>query len=154
MRVVETGDSHGESAGAVKGRSRRRTAARGAVRESDFDKTLAVVRVEAVKESLDQLLTDLDQAAETLKKTRTVGALARYRELVQSFVKKVVGESYEVRQEGGFDRKGRRRVYLLVQKINTALEQLADSLLSAHAESLSLLDKLGEIRGMLVDLYT
>jgi uncharacterized protein YaaR (DUF327 family) len=45
-------------------------------------------------------------------------------------------------------------VYLLVQQVNQAVVELADLTLQRHADPLALLAKLGEIRGLLLDLYT
>lgn len=108
----------------------------------------------ARKEQLDQLLKDLDEQAEALKGNRSLATLRRYRELVKSFLETAVGETYHVREEVGVDRRGRRRLFILVGQVNDALEELTKMVLDAQKPGLEILDKLGEIRGMLVDLYT
>lgn len=119
----------------------------------EFARTLRVTRVEATQRSLDELLAELDRTAAELRDKRTLGILRKYRELVQSFLDTVLHETFAVEQRTGFDRKGRRRIYVLVQQVNQALEELTRLTLARHADPLALLEKLGEIRGLLVDLY-
>ncbi len=153
MRIRELGDSRGESLEGPKRRKGSRSVSR-AEPAPEFARTLGVARVGAARRTLDELLADLDRTAEELRDKRSLAVLRKYRELVQSFLDTVLHETYAVRQQTGFDRRGRRRVYVLVQRVNQALEELAELTLSRHADPLSLLEKLGEIRGMLVDLYT
>jgi uncharacterized protein YaaR (DUF327 family) len=40
-----------------------------------------------------------------------------------------------------------------VTKINKALEELGQQVLSSQAEQLKILDKIGEIRGLIIDLF-
>lgn len=151
MRVREAGDSRGQS---LEGARRKRGARAVAAGEApEFARTLEVARVEQVHQTLDELLADLDRAAEELKDHRTLAALRRYRGLVQAFLDTVLHQAYEVQQQTGLDHRG-RRVYFLVRRVNEALEELARLTLSRHADPLALLEKLGEIRGLLVDLYT
>ncbi|MGE5553819.1 MAG: YaaR family protein [Betaproteobacteria bacterium] len=153
MRIQELGDSRGEG---LEGLKRRKGSRRVGRTEPalEFAKTLGVARVEAAHRSLDELLADLDRTAEELRDKRSLAVLRKYRELVRSFLDTVLHETYAVQQQTGIDRKGRRRVYVLIQRVNQALEELTELTLSRHADPLSLLEKLGEIRGMLVDLYT
>ncbi len=152
MRIRETGDSRGER---LEG-PRRRKGSRAArpAEAPEFSQTLGVARIEAVHRTLDELLAELDRTAEELRDKRSLGVLRHYRELVQSFLDTVLHGAFEVQQQTGFDRTGRRRIYVLVQRVNQALEELAGVTLSRHADPLALLEKLGEIRGLLVDLYT
>jgi uncharacterized protein YaaR (DUF327 family) len=151
MRIREASESRKEISHT---QAKRRGAKVGAGAEPEFSRSLAVARVEATRRTLDELLEDLDKSAAELKDKRTLGSLRKYKELVQSFLDTVVHQAYEVDQQGGFDRRGRRRVYLLVQQVNQAVVELADLTLQRHADPLALLAKLGEIRGLLLDLYT
>jgi uncharacterized protein YaaR (DUF327 family) len=153
MRLRELGDSRGES---LEGPKRRKSSRRvgSAPATPEFARTLGVARVGAVRRTLDELLADLDRTAGELRDKRSLAALRKYRELVQSFLDTVLPETYAVRPQTGFDRQGRRRVYVLVQRVNRALEELTELVLARQADPLSLLEKLGEIRGLLVDLYT
>lgn len=119
-----------------------------------FHDALQAAQGQGVREQLDELLSLLDLQAGRLKDKRDLAELYRYRDLVRRFLDIVVKEAYNVHEETGFNRRGRRKSFLLVKKVDTALEDLAEKVLKAQAGGLEILAKLGEIRGMLVDLYT
>jgi uncharacterized protein YaaR (DUF327 family) len=50
------------------------------------------------------------------------------------------------------DRRGRHRVYALVVKIDEELDNLTEEILSSEKDNLAILQKLDDIRGMLLDL--
>lgn len=135
-------------------RTSTRTSGGAAAKESGFAQALRVTRSEATRGELSDLVDQLDEQGRLLKDSRTLAALKRYRELVQKFLKTAVDEAYGLSEERGFDRKGRRRVFILVRLVNAAVEELTRSVLDQHADPLALLEKLGEIRGLLIDLYT
>lgn len=119
-----------------------------------FEDVLADTQSHARRERLDRLLKEIDAQAELLKGSRSLATLRRYRELIQAFLETAVGEAYQLQQQIGVDRRGRRRLYLLVKKVNTAVEELTQMVLDSQRSGLEILAKLGEIRGLLVDLYT
>jgi uncharacterized protein YaaR (DUF327 family) len=123
-------------------------------KETEFSETLKVTKTEAVKGELSELMEALDKQALLLRDSRSLATIRRYRELVQSFLKTAVDESFELSEERAFDRRGRRRVFLLVKQVNKAVEELTRMVLEQQADPLSLLEKMGEIRGLLIDLYT
>ncbi|HBR35174.1 MAG TPA: hypothetical protein DD734_11110 [Firmicutes bacterium] len=79
--------------------------------------------------------------------------LRAYRAAVRDFLKEAVSGSYQMKEESRWDRKGNRRVFCVVQKINQALEDLTTEVLQKNSESINVLAKIDEIRGLLVDLY-
>ncbi|MGE5577112.1 MAG: YaaR family protein [Syntrophothermus sp.] len=135
----------------MSGREVRAVAAKS---HAPFHDALQAAQGQAAREQLDELLALLDLQAGRLKDKRDLAELYRYRDLVRRFLDIIVKEAYNVHEETGFNRRGRRKLFLLVKKVDTALEELAETVLKAQAGSLELLAKLGEIRGLLVDLYT
>jgi uncharacterized protein YaaR (DUF327 family) len=101
----------------------------------------------------DQLLSRVDEAAQKLRTEPNMETLRSYRAAVRDFLKKAVGGSYEMKGESRWDRRGNRRVFCVVQKLNHALEELTVEVLQKNAESIDVLAKIDEIRGLLIDLY-
>lgn len=66
----------------------------------------------------------------------------------------VVSQTYDIREELGWNQRGQSKVYSLLKKVDQKLEDLTKDFIDKESEQLDLLGKLGEIRGMLVDLYT
>jgi uncharacterized protein YaaR (DUF327 family) len=48
----------------------------------------------------------------------------------------------------------RKKVFVLVEKVDVELEKLTAQLLTAHSDSMDLLAAIDRIRGMLVDMYS
>ena len=101
----------------------------------------------------DRLLRRVDEAAQKLMTEPSMETLRSYRAAVRDFLKEAVGGSYRMKGENRWDRRGNRRVFCVVQKLNQALEELTAEVLQKNAESITVLAKIDEIRGLLVDLY-
>ena len=101
----------------------------------------------------DQLLNRVDEAGKKLLNQPSMATLRSYRAAVRDFLKEAIGGSYQMKGESRWDRRGNRRVFCVVQKINQALEELTTAVLEKNAASMTLMAKIDEIRGLLIDLY-
>lgn len=104
-------------------------------------------------ESWEKLLSQVDEAGKKLISQRNLASLTEYRKAVRDFMKKTLTGSYRLKEENYWDRRGNRRAFCLVEKINKALEDLTATVLENHEEVIGLMGKLDEIRGLLIDLY-
>lgn len=52
------------------------------------------------------------------------------------------------------DRRGRHRVYGIIRLIDSNLDELASELVEDEKDHLSILARIGEIRGLLLDILT
>ena len=91
---------------------------------------------------------------EKLSKHRDVKDMKRYRGLIKEFLNEIVGRSHEFSRENFLDRKGRHRVYGIIRLIDQNLDELAQELVKDEQDNLSILAKIGEIRGLLLDIFT
>jgi len=110
------------------------------------------------KQNLD---TDLDSALETIeelgKKLRaqpTLANLKTYKAAVRSFLQQAINGSYELSERRFIDRLGRRRLFVVVAKIDEQLEELTRMVLDKQDSTLELAAKLDEIRGLLLDIVS
>ncbi|MGM0471061.1 MAG: YaaR family protein [Bacillota bacterium] len=122
--------------------------------DPNFLDTLQAVHDSNIKERLDQLLADIDQQGQKLGHQRTFKELVRYKNMVKQFMKEAVDQMYEVKEEYSGYRSGNHKVYNLVEKVDESLEELTDLVLSEQEAQLEILDRLDEIKGMLVDIYS
>ncbi|NLK51442.1 MAG: YaaR family protein [Syntrophomonadaceae bacterium] len=114
-----------------------------------------IKRVEAVQwqEKLDQLMQSIDEQAERLQKNQTVRELQIYKNLVREFLQETTGSNYRKVQESRWDRRGNLRVLTVIAEIDQQLGELTHLVMQEQKDPLKILQKLGEIRGILVDLY-
>jgi uncharacterized protein len=105
-------------------------------------------------EQLTRLLGDIEAQGKRLLQSQTVRDLQLYKNLVQRFVKEAVNFGMQLKQNKSWNEQGRSRTLKLVKEIDEQLIQITEAVLSQEKDSITLLDKIGEIKGLLVNLYT
>ena len=103
---------------------------------------------------LQTLMEEITMQGERLYKRRDVRDMWHYRRLVKDFMNEVVTHSHAFSRENFLDRRGRHRVYGIIRLIDENLDQLAQELMKDEADNLEILNKIGEIRGLLLDIFT
>jgi uncharacterized protein YaaR (DUF327 family) len=80
--------------------------------------------------------------------------LKQYRGLVRDFLNEVVYRSHKFSRENFLDRRGRHRVYGIIRRIDENLDALAEELVADEQDHLAILARIGEIEGLLLDIFT
>ena len=78
--------------------------------------------------------------------------MKKYRSLVKEFMNEVVTHSHQFSRENFLDRRGRHRVYGIVRLVDKNLDDLARELVKDEKDNLTILNKVGEIQGLLLDI--
>lgn len=127
------------------------------VQETDgsFKFTL-VSRIEEqdLQNALTQMMEEITRQGEKLAKHRDIKDMRRYRALVKDFLNEIVNRSHAFSRENFLDRKGRHRVYGIIRLVDQNLDELAQELVKDEQDNLAILSKIGEIRGLLLDIFT
>lgn len=123
--------------------------------DGSFKFTLASHIEEAdLQARLNTLMEEITMQGDRLAKRRDVRDMKHYRGLVKSFLNEVVTRSHAFSRENFLDRRGRHRVYGIIRLIDENLDQLAQELMKDEQDHLAILGKIGEIRGLLLDIFT
>lgn len=109
---------------------------------------------EALYQRLHKMADDITEQGKRFSRTPTYRELKAYRELVRQFVREAVENTFMLQNRTGWDRRGRQKIYTLVQQIDATLAELTELVKEGQENQLEILAKLDAIRGMLVDLYT
>ncbi|MDE6015096.1 MAG: YaaR family protein [Acetatifactor sp.] len=107
-----------------------------------------------LQERLNTLMEEITMQGERLAKKRDVKDMKHYRGLVKSFLNEIVTHSHAFSRENFLDRRGRHRVYGIIRLVDENLDQLAQELMKDEKDNLAILEKIGEIRGLLLDIFT
>lgn len=118
-----------------------------------FREVMGIRRDEMDAERLNRLIEDIDEQGKILAQSLTVEDLKNYKKKVKEFVNEAVKYGLKVQQSRGFNRGGRMRMYKTVQKVDEKLLELADAVISKEEKGLKVLNLVGEIRGLLLDIY-
>lgn len=103
-------------------------------------------------DELNQKIKDIQQQGDRLAKSMTVRELAIYRNMIKKFLEETARRGVILKETKGWDRRGRGKRYKLLDEIDAALLNLADDLLESEQGRIDLLGRVGEIRGMLINL--
>ena len=118
----------------------------------EFNFTLKRITSEGLAERLSSLIGEITSCGKKLSEHMDIADLKRYRGLVGEFVNEVVTNSHEFSRENFLDRRGRHRVYGIVRLVNRELDGLAQDLLNNERNQIAILDRVDQIRGLLLDI--
>jgi uncharacterized protein len=120
--------------------------------QTTFQEELQQSQKKQLSQKLKTLLIEIDEHGKRLIKLPTSDILSQYRELIKQFLKEVIQHLYLAEEDKQFS-KGKHKVLVIVKSVNKALEDLVKMVMNKETGNLKLLEKVGEIKGMLIDLY-
>ncbi|NLG03298.1 MAG: YaaR family protein [Clostridia bacterium] len=98
------------------------------------------------------LMDEISKQGKKISKKMDVRDMKKYRGLIKDFLNEVVNRSHEFSRENFLDKKGRHRVYGIIKLIDQNLDDLATELMKEEKDHISILNKIGEIKGLLLDI--
>ena len=127
------------------------------VRETDgaFKFTLVShIEEQELQARLSTLMEEITMQGNKLAKKRDIKDMKKYRGLIKEFMNEIVSRSHSFSRENFLHRKGRHRVYGIIRLVDENLDELAQELMKDEQDHLTILNKIGEIRGLLLDILT
>ena len=123
--------------------------------DGTFKFTLASHVQEAdLQARLSLLMEEITMQGDKLAKKRDIRDMKKYRGLIKEFMNEIVNRSHEFSRENFLDRRGRHRVYGIIRLVDQTLDELAKELVKDEQDNITILSKIGEIRGLLLDIFT
>ena len=105
-------------------------------------------------EQLTRLLGDISAAGDRVARSRNLRELTRFKMLVRRFLHEAVDHGLDLKQSQTWNRFGEGRRLKVVETVDQKLVELAEDLLNEEKETIDLLAKIGEIKGLLINIYT
>lgn len=118
-----------------------------------FTELMQKGRDEQAYAKLDKLMRDIDDQGKVLADTRTVDELRKYKALIKEFMEDAVNLGLSLEERRGFNRRGRTKIYKIVKEVDRKLLDLTDAVLKKEKSGLEILDMVGEIKGLIVNVY-
>lgn len=123
--------------------------------DGSFKFTLtSAIEEQELQQRLNSLLDDITKQGNLIAQHMDIRDMKKYRGLVKDFLNEVVTRSHKFSRENFLDRKGRHRVYGIVKLVDKNLDELAEELVKDESDHITILDKIGEIAGLLLDIFT
>ncbi len=102
---------------------------------------------------LNLLMEDITMQGKKISKKMDIRDMKKYRALIKEFMNEVVNRSHKFSRENFLDRRGRHRVYGIIRRVDETLDLLAEELVREEKDHLAILSRIGEIRGLLLDIF-
>lgn len=134
-----------------------KTTAKAPVSEADgtFKFTLVShIEEQDLQVKLHAMLEEITNQGKRIQKRMDIKDLKHYKGLIRSFMNEIANRSHEFSRENVLDRRGRHRVYAMIKLVDKNLDELAQELIKDEKNPMMILDKIDEIRGLLLDILT
>ena len=135
----------------VKGKKKPDEASKG--ESISFSEILACTEYDERRDELQKALDEIDQKGRELVENRTVETLYEYKAMIKGFIDEVVEKGFEIKSRRGYSRVGRNKVLKTVSQVDDKLVELTNMILKREHKEINLLKKVGEIQGLLVNLF-
>lgn len=112
------------------------------------------IQEQELQQKIGGLMTQIDEQGKKIAKKTDIRDMRRYRELVRDLLNEIVYRSHGFSRENFLDKRGRHRVYGIVKLIDKNLDELAEELMKDEKDNIAILSKIGEIEGLLLDIFT
>ena len=121
--------------------------------KGNFEDHFTEANNKMAREKLNMLLNEIDRQGEILGEKRTLNELIKYRKLIRDFIHEAIKNGLENEESHSWGRGSKLRSHTIVNKIDEQLLQLTDEIVNQEEDVISILKIIGEIKGLLIDLY-
>jgi len=104
-------------------------------------------------ERFTQMLDKVEKQGKKLAEKQTVANLLEYKKMVKEFVNEAVDHGLKLEKQGGFRRGGKSKIFKIIKKIDEKLLEITDEIISTEKKGIDILSSVGEVQGMLVNIY-
>lgn len=105
------------------------------------------------REQLQQMLKEIEKKGRQLTENRTVEVMLEYKDMIKGFVEQAVNFGLKIEERRGLSRSGRSRMMKVVSMIDEKLVELTDMILDQEKPQIKLLEKVGQLHGLMVNLF-
>ena len=119
-----------------------------------FKEVIGTRRTDITLERLTKRMQEIEAQGRLLADTQSIDHLREYKKLVKDFMDDAVKNGLQLEERRGFSQRGSAKVYKLVKEVDQKLVELTNTILDKEEKGISLLGMIGEIQGMLINIYT
>lgn len=103
---------------------------------------------------LHHLMQDIHAQGNTLARFRTIREVVKFKRLVKRFLKEAVKQGLDIEKTHHFQMGGSPQQLTLVKEIDHKLLALTEAVMQEEEKTIDILGLIGEIKGLLINLYT
>jgi uncharacterized protein YaaR (DUF327 family) len=105
------------------------------------------------KLQLEALMSHLERQGQVLIQSRTIEHLRDYKKVVEEFVREAVSSGLQLSEKQSYHPNGHMKTHQIVEKVDEKLLELHDEVMNKEESGLEVLRLVGEVKGLLINLY-
>jgi hypothetical protein len=118
-----------------------------------FKNQLALAAVDQLSDRIDARLKEIKELGDRLNESLNLGDLRRYRDSIQDLFRDLTTNMVQVRTQMEWDSQAwEHRTLVTIRTVNEELEKLAGMVVAQEQDRLGILNKIGAINGLLLDI--
>lgn len=122
--------------------------------KQNFDKLVQSQALKLQKDGLEKLVEEIGKQGNKLARFRTFKELTKFKRMVKNFLQDTVYNGLGLKRSSSFNFEGQHSMLQVVEEIDAKLIELTEQVMGNEQRSVDLLDLIGEIKGLLINLYT
>ena len=121
--------------------------------KTSFLQALNTAEIDFTKEALQESLGEIEDLSRELMRKPTLENLEAYKEKVQKFLKQALNKLYKVENKNALAKLGQeQKVFVTVETIDIELEKLTLKFIKANEDSISIINDVEGINGLLYNV--
>lgn len=122
--------------------------------KTPFDQLVKTQSHKLLHKELGKLVDDISKQGEKLVRFRSFRDLAKFKRMIKEFLQETVYSGLKLNHQQNFHANRYSHKLTTVEEIDDKLITLTEEMLDQEKKSVDLLGIIGEIRGLLINLYT
>ncbi|HLR41508.1 MAG TPA: YaaR family protein [Virgibacillus sp.] len=118
-----------------------------------FDKMVQSQTHQLKQQAVEQLMQEITQQGDKLARFRSFQDLVKFKRMVKSFLEETVSHGLTLKKSRQFSFDGQNRELTIINEIDDKLMTLTEEVMNQEKKTVDLLGIIGEIKGLLINLY-
>lgn len=120
---------------------------------TSFEKLINVKVHQVKRDELKKLLTEISNQGKRLAQFRSFQDLAKFKHMIKDFLHETVYSGLKLQESHNFNPNGYSQKLAIVKKVDEKLIELTEEIMNQEKKTIDLLSIIGEIKGLLINLY-
>ena len=124
------------------------------VESNSFQQSLRSQTQSLKQQELQQLMKNITLQGNKLARFRSFRDLAKFKRMVKSFLQETVSNGLDLEHSHSFSLDGQSRKLTIVKQVDEKLLELTEEIMNREKKTVDILGLIGEIKGLLINIYT
>ena len=105
------------------------------------------------QQELQQLIKNISLQGSKLARYRTLRELAKFKRMIKGFLQETVTSGYHLQKSHTVSFDGSSRKLAIIKEIDEKLLELTEEIMNQEKKTVDILGIIGEIKGLLINIY-